>query len=274
MHRDSIHTDLRSIRHLSSDRIFLGLTSHNVFGLKSAAAHPPSHVEMLKAYGNDFTTIELKSDFQRLIDESVLHQIELAGIPSIFIRMECNSSIFKEQGVLQSDHWKQFISLLKHQTYVRKYHLILCWDRYTVFSPSLLESLLRLKDALYPLLVLVECEHRSWVNPKVLKIFRSTKQSVVQRDVPQLSGFHFTIPNYSSKLCYFRLLGRNRETWFSNESSQRYLYGYSRIELESIAHTIRRLKYDCDEIHVIGATDPPTAARSNILELARLLSAD
>jgi hypothetical protein len=264
---------LQNIRRLSSNGIHLGLTNQNVFGLpQQNNGHVKTQFETLSEHSSKFSCIEWKTDFQRLIDEGVLHQIDNAAIANVFVRLECNNNTFKENGVLHTEHWQQFIKLLKQKKLSGKKHIVLCCDRHTTYSQSVLDTLLQLKEHLYPIPLILEFEHRSWYNANLLKVLRRIKQTVVQRDQPLLSGFHFVIPNYSSKMCYVRLLGRNLENWFSNEVSQRFMYDYKRPELLSIANTIRHLKNECDEVFVIADNKPAATALSNIFELSHLMS--
>src|SRR5437763_6667972 len=90
---------LQNIRRLSGDGIFVGLTNQNVFGIGTEnKEHAKTQFDILSAYSDKFSCIEWKTDFQRLIDEPVLHQIGIVGIPYFFVRLECNNNIFKENG--------------------------------------------------------------------------------------------------------------------------------------------------------------------------------
>src|SRR5436305_8351852 len=101
---------LQNIRRLSGDGFFLGLTNQNVFGIATKNnGHAKTQFDILSAYSDKFSCIEWKTDFQRLIDESVMHQIDMARFHHVFVRLECNNNTFKENGVLHTDHWGQFI---------------------------------------------------------------------------------------------------------------------------------------------------------------------
>jgi len=256
---------------LTDKSILFGLTNYSLSALSSNGEF--NFEKILDSYSQSFSTMEWNTDPQHLIEESVLHHLLNSDITSIFIRMECNANIFRENGVIFSDHWTQFITSLSEYSSVKK-NMILSFDRNTHYSKELLESFLTLREEIIPIELFFECDHHSWKNPSALKIIRGGKIKVVQRDIPDLAGFNFHIANPDKKECYLRLLGRNKVNWFSTEKKIRYQYDYTKAELEQIISKINSLRMSYEKIYVIGCNSPSHSAISNVRQLSKLYQLD
>jgi hypothetical protein len=252
---------------LADTGIFFGLNNQSMPALSSNAEADIN--KLINNYCRLFPIIEWNTNPQRLIDESVLIALFASSLNSIFIRIECNANIFRENGIIFSDHWRQFISLLSDFSTVKK-NIILSFDRNTTYSEELLESFLILREELTPINLLFECENHSWKNPSALKVIRGGKVRIVQRDMPDLAGFNFQIANPDKKECYLRLLGRNKVNWFSNEKKIRYQYDYAKAELNQIISKINSLRLSFENVYVIAANTPPQSALANINQLIQL----
>jgi uncharacterized protein YecE (DUF72 family) len=257
------------IHSLSKGGLQFATTNQNVSAL--AEQQNISFAEALNTYSTTFSSLEWKTDLKTLIAEATLFQLSTSHL-TVIVRIEVNTNAFKENIGFHSELWKQFISQINELPSRKRFQIIVCLERTTLYSRQLLESITELKEQIFPIPLALECEHRSWKNPESIKIFRGNKTNIIQRDMPHLSGFQLSIPNYDSRKAYLRLLGRNQINWFSTEPSLRYGYDYQRAELSELATQIQSLKEDAEEVYIIGAHRPASVALSNILEIAHIIS--
>jgi len=118
----------------------------------------------------------------------------------------------------------------------------------------------------------IEFRHKSWERKELLDIFKEKQLIWVNIDQPVLSlswplTAHLTHPVTS----YFRLHGRNKKSWFSNEGRDaRYDYDYSALELEDIGKKIKQLVEQAKQIFVSGNNHYKGSAVKNLIQLKQL----
>jgi len=120
---------------------------------------------------------------------------------------------------------------------------------YFVYKPQNLEYILLCKDMMEDFQVGVEFRHGSWFTPDrrdgVFSFLRENEITYITADEPQygnLSTVPF-IPQVTTDTAYFRLHGRNKETWLRKgiETSLRYDYLYSDEELKSFVPSLVKI---------------------------------
>ena len=259
------------LSHLSKDGVLYGLTNQALSALSKGADDKLEN--LLNSYCRSFSIIEWNTDMQKLIDETTLFYLSCSKLSSLFIRIECNGNIFRENGAIFSQHWDHFITSLLDCSSLQS-NIIFCFDHSTHYSEDLLEAFHQLREQIYPIKLLFECENHSWKTPNALKLFRGKKTNIVQRDMPDLAGFNFHIANFDKRNCYLRLLGRNKVNWFSTDKKLRYQYDYSKDELIQLASKINSFHLSYEKIFVIASNAPATNALSNILQLSKLHPSD
>ena len=260
---------IRAVRRLTKDKLYLGTTNQNLNGLLLKTPRI-SFLEGLRVYASIFPVLEWKTDLNTPLEE---HQFEsLIGSPLeiISFRIQAGSLLRR----IDSASWNTLSTLLVESKSRIKIIVILSGDSTFAYSEKTLQELLDIREQLYPLPVFFEFENRSWKNPSSLKIFHSLEVGIIQRDMPVLSGFQVAIPNTNPKDFYLRLLGRNSDSWFSKESSQKYHYDYTRAELLQIINGREVGKLDFDRSFVIAAHHTPEQAVSNLLEFAHIFPID
>jgi uncharacterized protein YecE (DUF72 family) len=87
----------------------------------------------------------------------------------------------------------------------------------------------------------VEFNNAEWGNNRVIEGLKARGVAYVCTDLPDLQGFPPVLDVSTSPLAYFRLHGRNAQTWWGSDSKSRYDYLYAEQELESIAERIKRI---------------------------------
>jgi uncharacterized protein YecE (DUF72 family) len=99
--------------------------------------------------------------------------------------------------------------------------------------------------------------HMIWVN---------IDQPVISQSLPLT--WTLTHPEIS----YFRLHGRNYESWFSNQGRDaRYDYSYSNLELNQIAEKIKKLEKLARTVFVSGNNHYKGQAIRNLKQLKQII---
>jgi uncharacterized protein YecE (DUF72 family) len=120
---------------------------------------------------------------------------------------------------------------------------------YFVYQPRNLEHILFCQEMMEGFRIGVEFRHGSWFTPErrggVFSFLREHGITYITADEPQygnLSTVPF-LPYVTSDIAYFRLHGRNKETWFKKgiETSLRYDYLYSDEELKGLIPSLRKV---------------------------------
>lgn len=119
----------------------------------------------------------------------------------------------------------------------------------------------------------VEFRHKSWNRTEIFEIFKEKKLVWVNIDQPLISeSMPLTSTLTHPDISYFRLHGRNYESWFSNEGrNARYDYNYGIGELNSIARKIKELADLAKKIFISGNNHYKGSAIKNLIELKRII---
>jgi uncharacterized protein YecE (DUF72 family) len=121
------------------------------------------------------------------------------------------------------------------------------------------EDILKRTQLVQGLPVAVEFRHGSWLEPakrdSVLKFLRDHKLTYVTADEPQYGNLE-TVPFITATTtdtAYFRLHGRNRETWLKTgvTTAKRFAYRYSDKELDEITSSIMKVEHEANKVFVM-----------------------
>jgi uncharacterized protein YecE (DUF72 family) len=127
----------------------------------------------------------------------------------------------------------------------------------------------------------VEVRHNSWNSPPVVKMFDEAGVIPVNVDLPQIQNHMPLTTLVRNGFSYFRLMGRNRETWEqpwnvdergTHLVSDRYLYHYSSLELTELGAAIRSTTRTASSVFVVFHNDPQANSLVNGFQMRRLLS--
>ncbi len=261
--------DLKKLDSLQRRGIYIGCTNtvlkglmHNWYG---------SFHTILASYAQKYPVIEWDAQLQTLVPESQLIEVSHCNFRRVTFRFRATERSFAPDGHLASDHWKQFILQLRELPLKTTTAIIFSLSKDTAYSRALLDSIILLRESLYTIKVLLEVDHHSWKHSEAVKILRGSRLLVVQRDVPELTGFQVQIPNYNRTACYLRLLGRNKVNWFSLESAIKYQYSYNSKELDELANKIVALRAEYDEVYIIASYYPAKTTFQNLHTLVDLI---
>jgi uncharacterized protein YecE (DUF72 family) len=135
----------------------------------------------------------------------------------------------------------------------------------------------KLLDVFSDIQAAVEFRNSEWHNSRVIDGLTKRGVPLVSLDLPELSNLPPTIDVVTSKLAYFRLHGRNNETWWGSDSTARYDYLYTDSELETAKERIKHITVKADRIiiyfnnHARGQAVKNAETLIKILERAGLL---
>ncbi|MCL2127868.1 MAG: DUF72 domain-containing protein [Treponema sp.] len=124
----------------------------------------------------------------------------------------------------------------------------------------------------------VEFRNAEWGNNRVIEELKKRGVAYVSTDLPDLRGLPPVLDVPTSPLAYFRLHGRNAQTWWGSDSKARYDYLYSDEELEGAAERIKRIAVKAARVlvffnnHARGQAVRNAETLKKILEKAGLMN--
>ena len=117
----------------------------------------------------------------------------------------------------------------------------------------------------------VEFRNNEWTSNRVIEELKKREVAYVSTDSPDLKGLPHVLDVHTSPVAYFRLHGRNADTWWGSDSRARYDYLYSDDELKAAAERIKRIVVKADKILVYFNNHARGQAVKNALVLKELL---
>ena len=117
----------------------------------------------------------------------------------------------------------------------------------------------------------VEFRNAEWINNRVIDGLKGRGVTLVGLDMPDLKGLPPTMDVVTAPLAYFRLHGRNKETWWGSDSTARYDYLYTDSELEAVTERIKQIIVKADRILVYFNNHARGQAVENAETLAKIL---
>jgi len=118
----------------------------------------------------------------------------------------------------------------------------------------------------------VEFRSDGWFNNRVIEGLKERSVALVGLDMPDLQGLPPKMDVVTAPLAYFRLHGRNKETWWGSDGAARYDYLYSDKELEAQAERIRQIVIKADRIIIYFNNHRRGQAVKNAETLKKLLA--
>jgi len=94
----------------------------------------------------------------------------------------------------------------------------------------------------------VEFRNADWSNNRVIDELKKRQITYVSTDLPDLRGLPPVLDVFTSPLSYFRLHGRNQETWWGSDGAARYDYLYTDQQLETAAQRIKQIVIKADRL--------------------------
>ena len=281
--------------------------------LKSGEFYPPdikSARERLEFYSDHFNTVEVDSSYYAIPSEqNALLWAERT--PDNFIFHFKAYGALTGHGVNPRSIPKDILSLLpdneqnKRFTYIKQPEIIKAigerfvnvleplrssnklgvvvfqYPQWFHFNPLNFEYILLCKKLMDGIPLAIEFRHGSWLtNNRAKEVFgflRKNDLSYVTADEPQYGSLATIpyLPEVTSEIAYFRFHGRNTQNWLKKgvETSLRYSYLYSDIELEEFAGSVRRLNRKAKKTYAMFNNCHGGFAVRNALRFKELLAA-
>ena len=117
----------------------------------------------------------------------------------------------------------------------------------------------------------VEFRNDEWLNSRVLDGLKERGAALVGLDMPDLEKLPPKMDVVTAPFAYFRLHGRNKETWWGSDSTSRYDYLYSDSELKGTAERLIQIIVQADRLLIYFNNHARGQAVKNALSLKKIL---
>jgi uncharacterized protein YecE (DUF72 family) len=101
--------------------------------------------------------------------------------------------------------------------------------------------LLRLRATFPEDRLFLDLRHRSWDGESIYRFCCDNGFNLINVDLPHLPNHMPLNSHVWDGVAYFRMMGRNAETWNNAKRNDRYLYPYSEEELQDLVQRINQL---------------------------------
>jgi uncharacterized protein YecE (DUF72 family) len=146
--------------------------------------------------------------------------------------------------------------------------------QFPVFFPPRMENMeyiLRCKEWLAGVPVVIEFRNRAWARPETFSFLRENSLAYCMVDEPKLPRLMPFVEEITSTIGYLRLHGRN-QNWFNVPVSERYNYLYSEKELKEFIDPIKRIHQRTEKGYIFFNNCHAGAAARNALQMKNFLS--
>lgn len=197
--------------------------------------------EMLKFYSQHFQIVEINSTYYAIPKPESLKRMAEVTPPDFLFTAKAHSSMTHERKKDQSI-FDQFEAAIQPLVEANKFRGILAQFPQSFRNNEEARrhlSFLKERFKNYPLIA--EFRHASWLTPPVFDFLRELDIAYCAVDEPNLPGLMPPEVVATSNLGYVRFHGRNAETWYGGDSSERYNYLYTEEQLKEWAPKISNL---------------------------------
>jgi len=197
--------------------------------------------EMLKFYAQHFEVVEINSTYYAIPKPNLLERMALNTPPDFQFTVKANSKMTHEleKDISVFDQFEAAIAPLVESNKLKG--ILAQFPQSFKNNGDNRKYLSFLKESLdkYPLIV--EFRDISWISNPVFDFLKKLDISYCVVDEPNLPGLVPPEVVATNKLGYVRFHGRNAETWWKGDSSQRYNYLYTEDQLKEWATKIKQL---------------------------------
>jgi uncharacterized protein YecE (DUF72 family) len=203
----------------------------------------------LALYANRFRTVELDYTYYSMPKAKNIQNMVNEG-PGLTFAIKAHQSLtHKIDSVKWQDNAKTYIQAIEPLRENGRLEAVLFQFPYSFhYEAENRRYLSKVLDEFSGIQAAVEFRNAEWVNNRVIKGLKERGAALVGLDMPELKGLPPTLDVVTSPLAYFRLHGRNKETWWGSDSPARYDYLYSDRELEATAQRIKQIVVKADRL--------------------------
>ena len=228
--------------------------------------------EMLKLYAQKFKVSEINSTYYRIPHPASFYYLQ-QKVPSDFrftVKANQEMTHSREENPAIFNDFKESIKPLLE---AGKFACVLAQFPYSFYNtPSNRDYLLRFKERMEDIPLVVEFRNSYWINNEIFRILKNNDIGFCCVDQPQLKGLIPPIAEATSNLGYVRFHGRNKLNWWEHEKAyQRYDYLYSEEELKEWIPKIKKISEKTTDQYIFMNNHYKGKAAKNALMLIRLL---
>jgi uncharacterized protein YecE (DUF72 family) len=208
---------------------------------------PDGH--LLPFYSNYFDTVELNTTYYRPPSSSMMESLARKTSDGFLFFVKLHQSMTHGRDAVAADYQK-FREALRPLEESRRLGGVLAqfpWGFRR--NPTNLGYVLRMADKVAPHPLFVEFRHGDWLSEDVLSAMTNASIGYVVVDEPALSGLVPPEVHTTSETGYVRLHGRNAATWWGG-GPERYLYNYSKAELQAWVEKVRKMAKKAAVVYV------------------------
>jgi uncharacterized protein YecE (DUF72 family) len=200
---------------------------------------PPS--AMLPYYAARFPAVEVNVTYYRLPGPRVFEQIERKTPDGFefFVKLQADLTHKRDRDPL---HVEAFLEAVAPLQRAGKLQGALAQFPWSFRSNRENRDYLRwLGRAYTPRPLVIEFRHKSWDDEETYRLLSDEGLTFCCVDEPKLPGLFPGVVKLTGNTGYVRLHGRNSESWWGGQGSERYNYLYSQEELQEWVDKVREL---------------------------------
>lgn len=228
--------------------------------------------EMLKLYAQKFKVSEINSTYYRIPHPASFYYLQ-QKVPADFkFTVKANQEMTHSREENPAV-FKDFKESIKPLLEAGKFACVLAQFPYSFYNtPSNRDYLLRFKERMEDIPLVVEFRNSYWINNEIFRILKNNDIGFCCVDQPQLKGLIPPIAETTSHLGYVRFHGRNKVNWWEHEKAyQRYDYLYSEEELKEWIPKIKKITEKTTDQYIFMNNHYKGKAVKNALMLIKLL---
>jgi len=228
--------------------------------------------DMLRLYSQKFKVTEINSTYYRIPHPAAFYYLQ-QKVPADFkfvVKANQEMTHSREENPTIFDTFKESIKPLLE---TKKFSCVLAQFPYSFYNtPSNRDYLIRFKDRMGDIPLVVEFRNAYWINNETFRILKGNDIGFCCVDQPQLNGLIPPIDKATSRLGYIRFHGRNKAKWWQHEKAyQRYDYLYSQEELKEWVPKIKNILDKTEDQYIFMNNHYKGKAVKNALMLIKLL---
>jgi uncharacterized protein YecE (DUF72 family) len=212
--------------------------------------------DMLKLYAQKFKVTEINSTYYRIPHPASFYYLQ-QKVPADFkFTVKANQEMTHSREENPAI-FKDFKESIKPLLEAGKFACVLAQFPYSFYNtPSNRDYLLRFKERMEDIPLVVEFRNSYWINNEIFRILKNNDIGFCCVDQPQLKG----------------LIGRNKVNWWEHEKAyQRYDYLYSEEELKEWIPKIKKIAEKTTDQYIFMNNHYKGKAVKNALMLVKLL---
>jgi uncharacterized protein YecE (DUF72 family) len=207
--------------------------------------------QFLPLYAEKFATVEIDYTYYTMPKAQNIRRMTEEAANLTFAVKAHQSLTHKIDGAKWKDQAKTYIQAIEPLRESERLEAVLFQFPFSFhYTEDNRRYLGKVLDEFSGIKTAVEFRNAEWLNNRLIEGLKERSAALVGLDMPELKGMPPTTDVVTSPLAYFRLHGRNRETWWGSDGAARYDYLYSDSELESTAQRIRQIVIKADRLIV------------------------